>query len=353
MKKSLSSFELSCIVKELQPLGRGIIDFIGMSDKKELFMGIHIAGTGKTYVRLIAGKAAFIVSEKKTAEKLSGFCAFLRKHLDQARISSITQPFGERIIRFMCAAKEGELTLLVELFGKGNIMLVKEDVILGCAELQQWKDRAIRPGEKYRVTEKESFSEALEHLTAESLVKSLAVDCGLGGIYAEELCKRVDVNKNTVPSAVTSAMHKKLVAAWDALQKESVMGYCIYKENSVVDVTPIRLHTYTGCETKEFPTYSEALAFAYSLGEESAGQAELRKKREKLMTITQQQEANIVTWEKEREDAAKTAEWIYHHYQDVQNLLLQVREAFEKKNPMPKEVKEVKRKEKKVIVELE
>lgn len=311
-----------------------------------------MAGKGKTYIRIILGKVMYIVPEKRPAAKLSGFCGFLRKHLDQARISSIEQPVGERIVCISCAAKEGSLMLVIELFGKGNIMLLKESIIMGCAEEQQWKDRVVKHGEKYVFAKREQFSGALKNLSAETLVKGLAVDAGLGGIYAEEICSRTKINKNTLTKAITTEEQKKLVAAWNELHKESILGYCIYRDKTLIDVVPVRLQCYEGFETKEFQTYSEALAFAYSQASETVEQAEMRKKKEKFMTIIREQEANISAWETEREEALKTAEWMYHHYQEVKDAMLMAKDALGKNKPLPKEIKEIKRKERKVVVEL-
>ena len=71
-----------------------------------------------------------------------------------------------------------------------------------------------------------------------------------------------------------------------------------------------------------------------------------------MSVIIQEQEKNIVRWEKEVEESQKAGEYIYYNYMPIKDLLEKSKDAFGKNTQMPKEVKEVKRKEKKVIVEI-
>lgn len=346
MKKILSSFELGCVVAELQFLARGIIDTISMPVLGDMYLGIHLAGKGKSYLHLIAGKVIYQVAEKRTAEKIFGFAALLRKHLDQARIQKIEQIPNERVIKIICSTKAGDLILFVEFYGRGNIVLMNDSIILGSMEKR----------EKFSFAPRLSFAESLRGLSttkAESVVKFLALDAGLGGVYAEELCLRSGVDKNIPPSQLSKSDITKLLHAWEELQTLSRKGYCVYKDHVLIDVTPVPLKYYHELETKEFSTYSEALACAWQQEEEHPLQREWTKKETKFLTIIIEQEKNIVAWEKERDEALLLAEFMYQHYALVKDILERAREAFHTNKPMPDEVKEVKRKERKVIVELE
>ncbi|MBI4440587.1 NFACT family protein [Candidatus Woesearchaeota archaeon] len=352
MKKTLSSFEVACVVEELQVLVGGILDSFTMPDKKELFLGVHKGG--KAYIRLVAGKVLYLTHEKKLAERPSGFCSFLRKHLDQARLIKVVQASGERVVSFCCEARAGAFELVVELYGKGNILLLQDGCILGCAETKTWKDRVIAAGEKYAVTAKAGldWEQVCTCSAHDSLVKALAADGGLGGLYAEELCLRAQVSKNLSPKEISPVQCRKLKDVWMRMVDEKKAGYCIFKEGALIDVTPLRLLQHDGLDVQEFPLFSDALAFAWAQEEEAADVADVRRRIEKLATIIVEQQKNIASWEKEREEALQTAEYIYHHYTEVHALLEAARAAFESKKPMPAAVKDVKQKEKKIVVEL-
>ncbi len=346
MKKILSSFELGCVVAELQFLVHGIIDAITMPMLGDLYLGIHLAGRGKRYLRIIAGKALFLVAEKKAAEKLFGFAAFLRKHLDQARIQKIEQIPNERVIKIVCSTKEGNVDLIVIFYGRGDILLMKDGVVIQSLEKQ----------DDFLVSPRPSFAASVQKCSttkAENVVKFLALDCGLGGIYAEEICLRSGINKKISPTKLTKNDITNILHVWEELQTFPKKGYCVYKDQVLLDVIPLPLNYYHGLETKEFPTYSEALAYAWQQEEEHPLQREWQKRAEKFQTIILEQEKNIVQWEKEREEATQQADFIYHHYPQIKGILDHARTAFHQKKQMPPEVKEVKSKEKKIILALE
>ncbi len=135
--------------------------------------------------------------KEKSPEKPSGFCMVLRKNLEQSRLRSIKQLGSERIIELLFEKKEKH-KLFIELFSPGNIVLCKEeDTIISALETKKWKDRTIRGGIAYVFPKREinffdlkkkELKELLKSTEKDSLVTCLAIDLGLGGVYAEESC---------------------------------------------------------------------------------------------------------------------------------------------------------------------
>src|SRR3989338_7580165 len=76
-------------------------------------------------------------------------CLYLRKKLLGARIRKLEQKGFERIVEIEIEKQEGKLSLFIELFGKGNIILVKDNKILSAVEQQKWADRSVMPGNDY------------------------------------------------------------------------------------------------------------------------------------------------------------------------------------------------------------
>ncbi len=148
-KKSISSLELTVLVQELQPIVHSKISQIYHQQDKEVLLQLHLPGKGKHLLRIIPGKFLCLTNKKETTTTPTGFCMQLRKHLDGAFLQSLSQPGSERIV-VLKLEKKNTFYLIIELFSKGNIIVTDEQyLIIGVLEQQTWKDRTLKPGEKY------------------------------------------------------------------------------------------------------------------------------------------------------------------------------------------------------------
>src|SRR3989344_7210493 len=148
-KKSISSLELAALVNEMQFLVKGKIDQIYHQEKDQLLLQLHVPSKGKKLLKVIPGKFLSLTSAKETALKPSSFCMQLRKYLANAFIKNLYQKDSERIVIFELEKPETYF-LIIELFSKGNIILTdKNYMIIAALENQEWKDRTVKPKEKY------------------------------------------------------------------------------------------------------------------------------------------------------------------------------------------------------------
>lgn len=262
-KKSISSLELTALINELQFLVNGKLSQIYHQDEKELLLQFHVTGRGKQLLKIIAGKLLCITENKDAPLKPSSFCMQLRKYLEGAFLKALYQKDAERVVVFELEKKEGYY-LIIELFSKGNVVLTdKEYQIIGVLEEQIWKDRAVKPKEKYifpvaghnwkTIREKE-METVLHHSDKRNLATALATEVGLGGTYAEEVCLRNGIDKDKLPKDITTEEVKKLVKTILALLKmvETPSGY-IYEE----EMAPFPLQGQK--IVQETKTYSEAI----------------------------------------------------------------------------------------------
>ena len=204
MKSQISSVDLHYLIKEMQFLIDGKIDKIYHPKKEELLIQFHVTNKGKKLLRIISGKFIFLSEHKEKYDAPSGFCMFLRKHLDNARLREISQISSERIAKLIFEKKETKLNIYIELFGKGNIIVTdKNNIIINALQQQKWADREIKKGVEYKYPKKDyNFFEITEKefkslLNSEKeLVYKLAKGIGLGGTYAEAVCKLSDIDKN-------------------------------------------------------------------------------------------------------------------------------------------------------------
>ena len=221
MQRGLSSFDIYVIVSELQELLGSYIDKIYQPTRDELLIRINNKKTNKKEIIYIKNGELLCTTQKKFAvpQKPSTFAMTCRKYLLNGRITAITQHEFDRIIKIKIGKKEGEYTLIFELFKNGNIILAdpNEKIILPLIT-QQWAHRTIRSHREYvpppaqtnpfHLNEKQ-LQDVLKE-SKKDLVRTLAVNINLSGTYAEEICFRADVDKNKKTSELNEESIKKI-----------------------------------------------------------------------------------------------------------------------------------------------
>jgi len=116
--KQISSLELYFSVKELKILENSRVDKIYNNGREEIFIQLHKSNIGKKILRVIVGKIIFLSRTKSVDEKPSGFCMFLRKHLEGKFLDSIEQLEPERILKFVFKSKEEIKNFIWSFLGK-------------------------------------------------------------------------------------------------------------------------------------------------------------------------------------------------------------------------------------------
>jgi len=367
--RQFSALDYFYLLKELQVLVGGRIDQIYHPSKKELIVQFYIPTKGKKILRIMPGKILYLTESKQEHGQPSSFCLFLRKYLGNSRVGGIKQLGFERIISFFLETKQAKYQLIIELFDKGNIILLdKENKIINCLEQQKWKDREIKKGLLYKYPKKEyNFLELkikdLKELLKKSnlnLVKTLATQLGLGGLYSEEVCLASGINKKSVSNQLAEKDIKKIFEVLSELKEKEIGAKIIFKNKKILDITPFSLGQHKKEECKKTETFNESLDSYFT--KEIISPAELTKQKaiEKQQKVIEKQKQHIKKLEKEIKENQKKAELIYEKYSLVKEILDQINKAKEKyswkeikeKLGGHKIVKEVDAKEKKVVLEI-
>lgn len=357
MKKSITSLELAALINELQGLMGGKISQIYHSEEEVIFQ-IH-SKEGKKWLRIIPGKFLNLTKTKEKQLKPSSFCMQLRKYLDNALIKGIEQKETERITIFELEKRE-KYYLIAELFSPGNLVLTDEkEKAIACLHQQRFKDRFIKPGERYVFPpatdnwKKLGESKLQERLkkSQKKIVVCLATEIGLGGVYAEEICKRGGIEKNKPAGEIDEEEIKRIIKEIKNFIKliEKPSGF-IYEEQ----ITPFALEGEKEKEKKE--TYNEAIDTL----KPNLAASPYEKKIMTLKKIVEEQEETIKKQEERSELNSKKAEEIYGHYQPIKKLLEIVQEMreskawgeIEKELKKERKIKRIDLKEKKVVLEL-
>ena len=162
---ALDTVTVSALAEELSArLTDGRIEKIQQPEKDLLLLTIRAEGENRKLLIRAAGPNSRVHLTEQSFEnpkEAPMFCMLLRKYLTGARIRSVEQPNGDRLIAFRLESRNelgdsAELSLITELMGRAaNVVLVGADGrILDCLRripLSEHGTRALLPGLRYEL----------------------------------------------------------------------------------------------------------------------------------------------------------------------------------------------------------
>jgi predicted ribosome quality control (RQC) complex YloA/Tae2 family protein len=338
MNYQLSGVDLSVILKELQLLKGAKVDKIFQSEKDEFIFRFHKTGIGKLMLRIFLPRLMYLTSYKKEMQDHpKGFCMYLRKYLTNARIKSFSQIAMERIVKIIFETKESDISVYIELFGKGNVILCDEkDIILSASVARKWADRTILPKERYIMPPMRLSIHDLDdtqmtevfQISEKTYVKTLAIDFGLGGKYAQELCSRADVPPKDMPEKEGIT---KLITQINKFKEEPIVPSVVKDGEKVIDIVPFSLKAYENNKKEFFETFNEALDKILSKHQiiQSISNHTTRydKKIAQAEHIIKTQEDQINKFEEQIVLNQEIGESIYNNYSFLSELLGEIQKA--------------------------
>ena len=162
---ALDTVTVSALAEELSArLTDGRIEKIQQPEKDLLLLTIRAEGENRKLLIRAAGPNSRVHLTEQSFDnpkEAPMFCMLLRKYLTGARIRSVEQPNGDRMIAFRLESRNelgdsAELSLITELMGRAaNVVLVGADGrILDCLRripLSEHGTRALLPGLRYEL----------------------------------------------------------------------------------------------------------------------------------------------------------------------------------------------------------
>jgi len=348
MKQEMSSVDVAALVKELHPrLLDSKITKIYQHSPDEIRIGLHIFKEGRTNLIIEAGKRFHLTKHPETAVKLpQSFPMLLRKHLTGGRITDVVQYDFDRIIILHIQRGVDKTMLLIELFSRGNIVLLDSEkrIILPLKSIS-FRDRKVRGGEQYELpaaqlspitTTAEELKEIFTHSDSD-IVRTMATKMNMGGQYAEEVCLHAGIEKSTPARDLidTTPIQNALAEVFKPLSTE-LKPHIITKNGAKIDVLPFSLSQNETNEKIYFPTFNEALDEYFSSEakkkNEAVKEAET-KKDEKTGLYEYRLQKQVLALSKFREEEQKLVhkgELIYAHYQTCDGVLKAINNARDK-----------------------
>ena len=344
-KKEFTSFDVAVIVHELkEAIVNSRVNNIYQFDAKTLLLKLHKMDNPPLRLVMEAGRRLHLTAYAlESPHAPPAFCMALRKHLRGAWITNLEQYEFERIVTVYVKTKTGMQRVILELFGEGNIILTGEGgEILQALVFKRMRDRNILRNEvfqfpppsgknPFKVT-REELEKTLKDLGDVEVVRAIARFLGVGGVYAEEILLRANVEKTKHCNALTDS---EVGAIFDGFQSllSSVSGsktepsIVLAEDDSFMDVVPFRLKRYEAFKSQPYSSFNQALDEFYmrvTAAEKAVASIEvdkLKQEAERLKRVIAEQEQALRETEAKTERDKRVGNVIYEHSSELQALL--------------------------------
>ncbi|BCN31594.1 Rqc2 family fibronectin-binding protein [Anaeromicropila herbilytica] len=290
---ALDGLVISNVVWELnEKLSGGRINKIAQPETDELILTIKC---NREQLKLLISASAslpliYLTTDNKPSPLTApNFCMLLRKHLNSAKIVSITQPGLERIIRIEIEHLNelGDACikyLIVEIMGKhSNIIFVddKEMIIDSIKHISGMVSsvREVLPGRDYFIPKTTDKLDPLE-LTLEQFQETViskpttiskAIYTSLTGIsplIANEICYRSSLDSEQSTSSLNDMtsihLYKNLERLIDDIKEKNYKPNIVMNGKEPIEFSSTALSMYPNYETKDYPSISDVLDNYYA-----------------------------------------------------------------------------------------
>ena len=354
--KTMTNVDIFTISHELNKLLEGSrVDKSFQPTKDIIVMRFHKAGYGRIDLVMEAGKRVHTSRYPlENPTKPPSFPMLLRKRLRGANVVSIEQYNFDRIIEIKMK-KDQVYTLVIELFSKGNIILLDEDKnIIMPLKRKSWSNRDISAKKEYIYPPKNGINpltiteDELNILFTNSeddIIRTLAKN-GLGSLYAEEIMLRTNniredmkiegIDKQSSTNSLSNEdihhIYQGLKSIFGPLSKGEIKPEIISEGKD--DVVPIKLEKYNDFKHEYFETFNEACDEFYSKEVKTSITSEQEKiwnkKVGKYSKRLELQEETLKGFHDTIEKSHKKGELIYSHYQEIESVIGVINNARDK-----------------------
>ncbi|WP_435182588.1 ribosome rescue protein RqcH [Halobellus sp. EA9] len=356
-KRELTSVDLAALVTELNRYEGAKVDKAYRYGDDLLRFRMRDFDRGRVELLLEVGevKRAHVADPERVPDapgRPPNFAMMLRNRLSGADFAGAEQFEFDRILVLDFERDDENTRIVVELFGQGNVAVLDETgEVVQSLETVRLKSRTVAPGSQYEFPASrlnpltvgyEAFKRSMDDSDTD-VVRTLATQLNLGGLYAEELCTRAGVEKTTPIEEAGDEEYRAIHDAIEELRTRLRAGdfdpRVYLDDGAVVDVTPFPLEEREreGLDSEAYDSFNDALdRYFYRLELEDDEPEDAGRQRpdfeaeiEKKQRIIDQQQGAIEDFEAQAEAERRRAELLYANYDLVDEVLSTVRDARE------------------------
>jgi predicted ribosome quality control (RQC) complex YloA/Tae2 family protein len=332
-----STLDLAAIAAELKFLKSFYIEKFYELPGQQFRLKLNKSGEGQFNLMIIPGRLLSIASIITQQDQPTNFSQAVRKRIANSRIYDISLFNDDRILCINIEKGEQHQYIIIEMFGKGNLIIADSDMVITLAYMRhEFSDRKIFNGEKYiapknkritisNIAEKNLVEEAVREascIKGKNVMQALSTAINIGSLYLEDAVIRAGIE----PSSKLEEMSEEQVKAI----AESISSYSkfitapeprLYLENGVpVDYAICEIKKYSNMETKPFKLTYEALEKYYLSQPSQEAPVESSRVKELESSIKKQKEI-IEQTAKEIEEFKNKGKLIYENMQLVNSII--------------------------------
>lgn len=350
MKRSMTNFDLNAVLSELSHR-------ITKSELKNIFEVNNIfffrfrsPEFGRQTVVIEPGRRLHPTKFKRDfPPSPSGLCKAFRIHIKNKWLKRVYQYDFDRVVVFEFEAQGEIYTLIVELFGRGNVILVSpQKKILVAEHYKKMRDRDIHPGVSFEFppSRGRNFMEAdldwvkkeLSTASGRGLLRTLSWTLNIGKDYARELCLRAGVEPSLkvddLDNSIINTLLEDGVKDLRKLIAQEAFDPRVYFDpdsGELEDITPFPLLIYSSLKGEKRESISEALDdYFTSIETDKASDEEVSAEEQKinqLKEVKRKQEEHLESLRETVAEAKEKADLLYLHLQELDELLETITKA--------------------------
>lgn len=280
ISKEFSNFDVYAIAKELDTIlvNSSISNVYEIQDL--IILKINTKLGKKNLIIEKDSRINLTEFEYPIPEYPSQYILALRKLLKNRRILSISQYKFDRIVIIeLSDINEGSWKFVIELFNKGNFLLLDTNNIIQVAKrYKKFRDRNILAKQTYlypKSEEKDFITFNIEDFklifmnSENEIVRELSRNLRISGLYSEELCHRANLDKSTICKDLTSTDLEELFSAFKKLRNQLLFGemdahIILDEQGNESAVLPFEVEILKQYPKKKYSSFNQAVDEFYS-----------------------------------------------------------------------------------------
>ena len=274
----------------------------------------------------------------------------LRKFLKNRQVLGVSQYKLDRIIIIELTNRgEGTWKFVIELFNKGNFLLVDHNnIIIIAKKYRKYKDRTILAKKEYNFPssqQKDFFSINRQDFMAlflssdNEIVRDISRKLKLSGLYSEELCKRAKINKKELGKNLSEDDINKLYESFKGIRNQLLFGsidahIIVDQTGNEINVLPFEIEIFKEYERVKYPSFNSAVDDFYSkIDYESIKTPKDQKIKDQIKAqkkILENQQEYLEELKMKKEKYYKIGDFLYANFINFEKLLSVILDARKK-----------------------
>lgn len=329
---ALSSLDVRHLSVELRRLEDGHVDKVYQVSPTRFYVRLRLREQGAVHVVVEPGQFVAVANEApETPSAPSNLAMALRKQLGGARLRRVEQHNFDRVLKFVFDQRGEPRTLVVELFGKGNLIVAgAEDIIILVLRGETFRHRTVRPGKPlvFPPARASPFDlgradfDALCAASEKDAVRLLAMEFGLGGDVAEEVVHGSGVPKHKPATDFSEDDRQRLWTTLRAvLERPSEPGVAQGARGHWVVSHPLTAPVFADVQIQRYPSLSAAILAVDAEDAPDENEEAPDEERQRLERQIEHQERGLAALEQEAERTEALGHLVYAQYATVDAIL--------------------------------